>query len=72
MLFFTVAMETKLGDWWHSNESDWQVRSEKPSCGCLPACFSIQYNKIETSSELSTHYKVKNEYTLGRDPAYFK
>lgn len=65
-------METKLGDSWRSNESDWHSETQKPSCGCLPACFSIQYNKIETSSRLSTHYKVKNEYKLGRDPIYFK
>lgn len=60
-------METKLGE-----ESEWRNITQKPSCGCLPACFSIVYNKIETSSELSTHHRIRHEYTLGRDPAYFK
>lgn len=65
-------METKLGDSRALNESIWHESGQKPTCVCLPACYSIIYDKIESSSELSTHYKVKHEYVLGREPEFFR
>ncbi|KAK7604719.1 hypothetical protein V9T40_005905 [Parthenolecanium corni] len=67
-----LTMETKLGDNYALNESVWHESGQKPTCGCLPACCSIAYDKIQSSSELSTHFKVRHEYVLGRDPSYFR
>lgn len=71
-VFKLVAMETKLGDTWPANDSETQLKPQKLNCGCLPACFQISYSKIESTSDLSTLNKVKQEYILGRDPAYFR
>lgn len=72
LILVSVTMETKLGDNYALNESVWHESGQKPTCGCLPACCSIAYDKIQSSSELSTHFKVRHEYVLGRDPSYFR
>ncbi|XP_050521251.1 pickpocket protein 28-like [Daktulosphaira vitifoliae] len=42
------------------------------SCTCLPGCHWTGYNKVQSSTPLSSNYKIKETYLSGRNITYFK
>lgn len=46
--------------------------THREGCGCLPGCTAINYEKSQSSSELTVKLDVREDYLAGRDVMYFK
>lgn len=63
-------MEFRLQDA-RSNHSDSET-FELATCACLPSCIQLRYGKQMSSSKLDDLFKIKKDFLVGKDPAYFK
>lgn len=46
--------------------------THRQGCGCLPGCTVVNYEKSQSSSELTVKLDVREDYLAGRDVMYFK
>lgn len=46
--------------------------THRQGCGCLPGCTAVDYEKSQSSSEITVKLDIREDYLAGRDVKYFK